>query len=81
MIESLKKHVVNPVQWTNTVKRMSDHKFDYGVEAIVEIGPGKVLSGLTRRIDKSLSAYATENITLLEKAAAALQLSGEAHAE
>ena len=77
MIDSLKKHVVSPVQWTNTVRRMSD----YNVEAIVEIGPGKVLTGLTRRIDKTLNSYATENIALLEKAGAALQISGEAHAE
>ena len=30
----------------------------FGVEKLIELGPGKVLSGLTRRIDKSLSSHA-----------------------
>jgi [acyl-carrier-protein] S-malonyltransferase len=29
-----------------------------GVEKLIELGPGKVLAGLTRRIDKSLSSFA-----------------------
>ena len=77
LVDSLKKHVVSPVQWTNTVKRMAE----YEVEGIVEMGPGKVLSGLSRRIDKSLAAYPTENKALLEKAGTALNKSGETHAE
>jgi len=75
LVESLKKHVVSPVQWTNTVNRMTD----YEVEAIVEIGPGKVLSGLSRRINKSMAAFATETPALLDKAVAALNTSGETH--
>ena len=43
-----------PVLWTGTVKAM--HAM--GVEKLVEAGPGKVLAGLTRRIEKSLSANA-----------------------
>ncbi|WP_428087808.1 ACP S-malonyltransferase [Candidatus Thioglobus sp.] len=43
-----------PVLWTATVQAMSD----MGVEKLVESGPGKVLTGLTRRINKSLSANA-----------------------
>jgi len=74
LVESLKKHVVNPVQWTNTVKRMAE----FDVDAIVEIGPGKVLSGLCRRIDKSLPVFATENRALLDKAGDALNKTGEA---
>lgn len=77
LVESLKKHVVSPVQWTHTIKRMAD----YQVEAIVEIGPGKVLSGLCRRIDKSIATHATETRALLDKAGAALNTSGETHAE
>ena len=69
LIASLKKHVVSPVQWTETIKQMAA---SHQVEALVEIGPGKVLSGLTRRIDKSLTAYPTENLALLQKAASAL---------
>lgn len=43
-----------PVLWTGTVKAM--HAM--GVEKLIEAGPGKVLAGLTRRIEKSLSANA-----------------------
>ena len=43
-----------PVLWTGTVKTM--HAM--GVEKLIESGPGKVLAGLTRRIEKSLSANA-----------------------
>ena len=43
-----------PVLWTGTVKAMHN----MGVEKLVESGPGKVLAGLTRRIEKSLSANA-----------------------
>ena len=43
-----------PVLWTGTVKVMHN----MGVEKLVESGPGKVLAGLTRRIEKSLSANA-----------------------
>ena len=43
-----------PVLWTGTVQAMAD----MGVEKLIEAGPGKVLAGLTRRINKSLSANA-----------------------
>jgi len=50
LIDQIKK----PVLWTQTIENMSN----LGVEKIIECGPGKVLTGLTRRIDKSLSANA-----------------------
>jgi [acyl-carrier-protein] S-malonyltransferase len=43
-----------PVLWTLTVQAMSA----MGVEKLIETGPGKVLAGLTKRIDKSLSGSA-----------------------
>ena len=43
-----------PVLWTGTVKTMHT----MGVEKLIESGPGKVLAGLTRRIEKSLTANA-----------------------
>ena len=43
-----------PVLWTDSVIKMKDT----GVERLIESGPGKVLSGLTKRIDKSLTASA-----------------------
>ena len=43
-----------PVLWTGTVQAMHT----MGIEKLIESGPGKVLTGLTRRIEKSLTANA-----------------------
>jgi [acyl-carrier-protein] S-malonyltransferase len=43
-----------PVLWTSSVQKMQR----LGIEKIIELGPGKVLAGLTRRIDRSLSSSA-----------------------
>ncbi len=48
-----------PVLWTGTVQTMAD----MGAEKLIEAGPGKVLAGLTRRINKSLSANAVLDST------------------
>lgn len=48
----LKEQLYRPVRWVETIQRM---KID-GVELIVECGPGKVLTGLVKRIDKTLDA-------------------------
>ncbi|MEM0912189.1 MAG: ACP S-malonyltransferase [Pseudomonadota bacterium] len=54
-IEEIKNALVrqlhSPVRWTETVCQLVEN----GVEHIVEIGPGKVLTGLNKRIDKSLT--------------------------
>ncbi|NYT52825.1 MAG: ACP S-malonyltransferase [Candidatus Vesicomyosocius endoextente] len=44
----------NPVLWTSTIQAMHN----MGVEKLIESGPGKVLTGLTRRIEKSLTVNA-----------------------
>jgi [acyl-carrier-protein] S-malonyltransferase len=51
-----------PVLWTDSVIKMKDS----GVDRIIEVGPGKVLTGLTRRIDKSLSASAIIDVSSLK---------------
>ena len=51
-----------PVLWTDSVIKMRDS----GVERLIEAGPGKVLTGLTRRIDKSLSASAIIDVISLK---------------
>ena len=50
----LVEQLCKPVLWTSSVQKMQQ----LGVEKLFELGPGKVLSGLTRRIDKSLSSFA-----------------------
>jgi [acyl-carrier-protein] S-malonyltransferase len=53
----LTEQISSPVQWTGCVQAIRDT----GATRLVECGPGKVLSGLNRRIDKSLSSFALEN--------------------
>jgi len=50
----LVEQLFKPVLWTSSVQKMQQ----IGVEKLIELGPGKVLAGLTRRIDKSLSSFA-----------------------
>jgi len=58
LVEQLHK----PVLWTASVQKMQK----LGIEKIVELGPGKVLAGLTRRIDRSLSASAVIDTATLQ---------------
>jgi len=58
LVEQLHK----PVLWTSIVQKMKNS----GVEKLIEAGPGKVLTGLTRRIDKSLSGSAIIDLTSLK---------------
>ena len=51
-----------PVLWTSSVQKMQQ----LGVEKLIELGPGKVLTGLTRRIDKSLSSFAVIDTATLQ---------------
>jgi len=57
IIPLLLTQVTSPVRWVETVQRMA---LD-GVDTVIEVGPGKVLTGLTRRIDKGLRAYPVED--------------------
>jgi [acyl-carrier-protein] S-malonyltransferase len=52
----LVEQIYSPVQWTGCVQAIVGR----GVSQVVECGPGKVLSGLNRRIDKSLQSFSLE---------------------
>ena len=54
--ELLIQQIYSPVKWTQCVQTM----VAAGVETTVECGPGKVLSGLNKRIHKPLSCHAIE---------------------
>lgn len=58
----------SPVQWTACVEYM----VRAGVAATVECGPGKVLSGLNKRVEKTLQTYALEDIAGLDEALGAV---------
>jgi [acyl-carrier-protein] S-malonyltransferase len=62
--ELLVQQIYSPVQWTSCVGAITRA----GVSRLVECGPGKVLSGLNRRIDKSLESFTIEQPEDLEKA-------------
>lgn len=58
LLDHLKSHVYNPVYWTNTVQTLRDV---HGVSLIIEAGPGKVLTGLSKRIDRALPTLPVES--------------------
>ena len=60
----LTEQLYRPVRWTETVQRLGAH----GVDTLIELGPGKVLSGLARRIDGNLPAAPTTDVVSLNKA-------------
>ncbi|UAA40408.1 ACP S-malonyltransferase [Paraneptunicella aestuarii] len=52
--DALIRQLYGPVRWTETIQKLASE----GVTNIIECGPGKVLSGLTKRIDKSIGGTA-----------------------
>jgi len=64
----LKRQVSRPVRWQETVQRLLDE----GVRTFVEVGPGKVLLGLIRSIDKSVTMLNAEDEKSVENAVSAL---------
>ena len=64
----LVEQIYSPVQWTRCIQAIVAG----GASKVVECGPGKVLSGLNRRIDKSLQSYSLEEPDALTATAAEL---------
>jgi [acyl-carrier-protein] S-malonyltransferase len=69
--EALIRQVSMPVRWEESVRTLIDE----GVNTFVEVGPGKVLTGLLRQIERSVAALNVEDekslATTLDKIAAA----------
>lgn len=61
--EALVRQAASPVRWVETVQKMALE----GVDTVVECGPGKVLAGLTKRINGELSAEAITDQASLDK--------------
>lgn len=59
----LKKQLYSPVRWVETIQCFKNR----GIGFIVECGPGKVLSGLTKRIERSLGTISVCDTMSLEK--------------
>lgn len=67
--EFLRKQVMYPILWTSCIIKMIQD----GVDTFIEIGPGKVLSGFLKKIDKNLKICNVEDVQSLNKT---LQLMG-----
>ena len=59
---ALVRQLYSPVRWTETVEKMAQN----GGEVLVEVGPGKVLNGLTKRIVDSLQAVSVNDVKSLD---------------
>ncbi len=66
VVPLLLQQVTSPVRWIECVEEL----VRLGVTRMVEVGPGKVLSGLVRRIDKGVEVLNVEDPASLEKALA-----------
>ena len=66
--DSLIRQVSQPVRWLESVEFLSNH----GVQTFIEIGPGKVLSGLVRQINRELRCLNVEDESSLRATREAL---------
>jgi [acyl-carrier-protein] S-malonyltransferase len=62
---ALEQQLYRPVRWVDTIQRLQS---DYAVTTALEFGPGKVLTGLNKRIDRKLGAVCILDSKTLEEA-------------
>ncbi len=67
--EALVKQLYQPVQWVQTIQSLKAQNIDI----VIEAGPGKVLSGLNKRIDKTMTALPIFDSKTLETALEAVK--------
>ncbi|MEC2053752.1 ACP S-malonyltransferase [Peribacillus psychrosaccharolyticus] len=67
--EKLIEQLISPVRWEESIRTL----LDLGVDTFIEIGPGKVLSGLIKKIDRSVSIYSVNDKVSLENTVHALR--------
>lgn len=65
--DALVRQLYSPVQWTQTIEWLAAQ----GVTHVLELGAGKVLSGLIKRIDKNITAASVGDVASLQAALAA----------
>ncbi len=61
--EALKQQVTSPVRWEESIRKAAEA----GVDTFIEIGPGRVLSGLVSRILDGARTYQVEDLESLER--------------
>jgi len=68
--DALLRQVASPVRWSESIQQLLDE----GVTRFIEVGPGKVLSGLVRQISRQCQVLNVEDVQSLEATVAALEL-------
>jgi [acyl-carrier-protein] S-malonyltransferase len=66
--DALVRQAASPVRWVETIRRMKE----MGATHVFECGPGRVLAGMSKRIDGELQSHALADRASLEQALAAL---------
>lgn len=66
--DALERQMLSPVLWLDSVRTMRE----FGADCFVEVGPGKVLIGLLKRTDSSVTMYNVDDRASLESVVAAL---------
>ena len=61
--EALVSQLVSPVRWSETVRSL--HAL--GMDQAVEMGPGKVLAGIVRRVERDMGVHATDSSDAMDK--------------
>jgi [acyl-carrier-protein] S-malonyltransferase len=62
--DALIRQITSPVRWEDSIREL----IEQGVTAFVEVGPGRVLSGLLRQIDRSVHSFNVEDLASLQSA-------------
>ena len=70
---ALKRQLFSPVRWVDTINTFAKQD----IENIVECGPGKVLVGLNKRINKQMTALSTLDVDNFKKAIESVQTEGQ----
>ena len=71
--EKLLKQLYSPVRWIDCIHTMYQH----GITALVECGPGRVLCGLTKRIEPEMQGHGCDDTGSLGQAMEAMNLTAE----
>jgi [acyl-carrier-protein] S-malonyltransferase len=58
------EQIYKPVMWVDCIQAVKAN----GAQIMIECGPGRVLNGLTKRIDRNLTSFSTDDVASLENA-------------
>lgn len=67
--EALVKQLYSPVRWSETITKLGENE----ITAMIEVGPGKVLQGLVKRINKSITCVSFNDLASLNTAKELIQ--------